>query len=63
MIPIDWLLHLIAVIHHIMATYELHTVCHYSRVHFIAPKPGHKWVTVAHIRCRIMAPSNWYTGP
>lgn len=63
MIPLSILIHLVAVIHHLMDSYQMRAVCHFSRVHYIAPKPGHKWVTIAHIRCRIQAPSNWYTGP
>lgn len=59
MIPIAWLIHLIAVIRHDIAMYSMHAVCHYRRSHYI--NPAHKkWVTLAHVRCVIKAPAWWY---
>lgn len=64
MLPIAWIEHLVYMIsHHWALQYGLKTVCHFHRAHTIAPAPGHKWVQVARISCRILAPSSWYRQP
>lgn len=63
MFPLALMHALLGVVHHLLHTHQYHAVCHFHRSHFISPLPGHKWVTVAHVRCRILAPAYWYRSP
>ena len=63
MIDKQLLLMVIHMIHHFLAAQGYHPICHIHRNHSINPIPGHKYVQVARLRCRIMAPAKWYRSP